>query len=85
MQSRHAERWKRHRQGGAIRFVIVWGVLVWGLTTAGLAIVANTLFGTLTFSKALAAIISFSFAGLLWGVVMWQWWERKYGESSGAG
>lgn len=73
------KRWERIRKGGAVRFVLMWGVLYWGLLTAVLASAITALFGSAGFLESLRwGIVGFPIAGALWGAFMWAHFESRY-------
>lgn len=73
------KRWEQIRKGGAMRFVLVWGVLYWGVVSALLASVMGALLGWASFLESLRwNIVAFPLGGALWGVTMWAYFESKH-------
>jgi hypothetical protein len=73
------KRWEQIRKGGAMRFVLVWGVLYWGVVTGLLFSVMRALLGSASFLESLRwSIVIFPLGGVLFGASMWAHFESKH-------
>lgn len=73
------EKWAETRSKGAVRFILVYGVLGWGLTTGLLFSVFSSFLFQRSFTEILGlAMIIFPLGGVAWGWVMWWLSERNW-------
>lgn len=77
-------RWEKVRAKGALRFVLLYGVLGWGVTTA---IVFTGILWLLPGddpARLLPLVFTlFPLGGLAWGASMWWFLERAYRRREG--
>ena len=66
------DRWARIRERGALRFVLLYGMLGWGLGTAALFLLVMWLshLGDVQ-PRILIVLAVFPVGGIVWGVVIW--------------
>ena len=72
-------RWAKIRRGGALRYILLRGVLGWGLSAAlvySLVMWAAT--GANLRLLLPASMVIFPIGGVLWGAAMWWFLERRY-------
>ena len=83
-----SNRWEIVRRRGKRRFIFRRGVLGWGVSTWILFTILRNTFGVhfdLNSEVMLSAFISllmFLVGGYFWGLAMWWFMERMYGDSA---
>ena len=73
------QEWRKTREMGRFRFVLVKWVLVWGLTTAVLySMVMAGMNGTSFAHEFRLAVFTFPIGGIVAGLWMWHYMEKRY-------
>jgi hypothetical protein len=79
-------KWKKIRNQGFFRFVLIHGVLGWGIGTAVLYSLIMWLMSDVDIGRLLPlALVFFPLGGLLWGAIVWWYIDRKYQQQALAG
>lgn len=79
MKEADKAKWAGIREKGALRFILVYGVLGWGLGTAALFVLLMWLAGGFELGWLLrASLVIFPVGGLAWGGLMWWIMDRIY-------
>ena len=73
MNAHQINRWEQTRQQGALRFVLIYGVLAYGTAVFAYRYFVPVLFGSQRFvaGEALDALVAAAMQGLMFGVVLW--------------
>ena len=73
------EAWRRTREKGLARFVLVYGLMAWGMPMFVLmAFITEPFSKGLTSTPAIAHYIIWPVAGLLFGMALWGYCEARY-------
>ncbi len=74
------DRWEKTRTIGKLRFILVYGVVIWGLITAALYSVITYFWQHPEpwYSVFITSFIVFPVMGIVWGLLVWHFSEKKY-------
>ncbi|HIY69955.1 MAG TPA: hypothetical protein H9827_00640 [Candidatus Luteimonas excrementigallinarum] len=79
MKEKDKARWAAIREKGALRFILIYGVLGWGVGTAVVFTGLMWLMGDADVGRIFRfAALAFPIGGLAWGAIMWWVTERMY-------
>lgn len=79
MKQSEKAKWEEIRGKGALRFILVYGVLAWGVGTAVLFTGLMWLLGGEDLARiARFSAIAFPIGGVAWGGIIWWLAERRY-------
>lgn len=80
MTDREYRRWKALRSQGALRFILIKGVLMWG----GVMFVVMTFVfnqdveGARSSSRVLSGLLTYPAGGFFFGGAVWLWSEKRF-------
>ena len=78
-ESRFTKRWRLTREKGETRYILVYGVLFWGIPMLVFVSFITSPFANGLFSAAaLAHCLAWLSAGLVYGFIMWHYFEHKF-------
>jgi type II restriction/modification system DNA methylase subunit YeeA len=75
-------KWEKTKQRGRKEFLFRYGVFGWGLWSGVLFLIINEGMSINSFKFSFTTVLYialFMVGGYIWGIFMWSWMERLYG------
>lgn len=72
MKDKEYKSWKKQRERGAVRYILLYGLFFWGGLMFALTTLANNNFFILAFiNPSLTNFLTWVFGGALFGIIHW--------------